>query len=104
MLKKEQECKTLLKRPTSSRAASVVAGSPRLSADWASGMDPRLAKKKDKSLQRAEQHRGASAQGALNLGESMRPTTLRISTTMNSLLPRVLADFVLGMTKVMKEV
>ena len=59
---KEHEAKILLKRPTSSRAASVPAESPRLSADLASGMDPRLAKKKEKSCVRAEQHRVATAQ------------------------------------------
>ena len=49
---------------TSSRAASVPAESPRLSADLASGMDPRL-QKKEKSRHRAEQHRVASAQGRI---------------------------------------
>ena len=47
---KENEAKILLKRPTSSRAASVPAESPR------------LAKKKEKSRVRAEQHRVATAQ------------------------------------------
>ena len=59
---KETEAKILLKRPTPRRAASVPAESPRLSADLASGMDPRLAKKKEKSRQRAEQHRVDNAQ------------------------------------------
>ena len=59
---KEKEAKILLKRPTPRRAASVPAESPRLSADLASGMDPRLAKKKEKSRQRAEQHRVDKAQ------------------------------------------
>ena len=59
---KEREAKILLKRPTPRRAASVPAESPRLSADLASGMDPRLAKKKEKSRQRAEQHRVDKAQ------------------------------------------
>ena len=62
---KEREAKILLKRPTSSRAASVPAESPRLAADLASGMDPRLAKKKEKSRHRAEQHRVGSAQGCI---------------------------------------
>ena len=56
---KENEAKILLKRPSSSRAASVPAELPRLSADLASGMDPRVAKK-EKSRHRAEQHRVAS--------------------------------------------
>ena len=59
---KEKEAKILLKRPTPRRAASVPAELPRLSADLASGMDPRLAKKKEKSRQRAEQHRVDKAQ------------------------------------------
>ena len=58
---KEKEAKILLKKPTPHRAASVPAESPRLSADLASGVDPRLAKKKEKSRQRAEQHRIATA-------------------------------------------
>ena len=66
----------LLKRPTPRRAASVPAESPRLPADLASGMDPRLAKKKEKSRARAEQHRVAMAQGRIASWATMSPSTL----------------------------
>ena len=86
---KEQEPESLLKRPTSSRAASVPEGSQqtwhqvwthdwqrrREVADVPSNIELRVPKV------------------ALNLGKSMRPTTLRSSTTMRSLAPRFLVDF-----------
>ena len=62
--KKEQASKTLLQEANLQLR--------RFTADLASGMVPRLAKKKGKSCQRAEQHRVASAQPAQRRLESWR--------------------------------
>ena len=97
---KENEAKILLKRPTSSRAASVPAESPRLAADLASGMDPRLAKKKEKSRHRAEQHRVASAQGRI---ESWRDYESNYPEELDYYeIARAKVDFKLGTMQMMK--